>query len=113
MKYYLELNVCSVCEDEIIYTWRHEECPSDSKEYLYSEGKIRCEYCWKKLDFFDITFNCKESGNKKAKASLKKAFFYFKSLFINHEISEDFLMKIKNSFKGKEIKYNEINKYIF
>ena len=93
------------CDDDTVYRWYHNGCPSWSDEYLTNEAKIRCTYCGDKWDFFNSLFECENSQNKWAKASLKKAIYCFTLLFMNNECSNDFLNKIKTSLIEQEKKY--------
>ena len=94
------------CDDEEECTWHHSECPSSSKEYLSDQGIVRCEYCGKSWEFFEITFKCSSRNNLSLKPNLKRALYALAILEDSKKISEDFYYKIKNSLKEQWKKYN-------
>ena len=100
-------SICPVsgCDNNEIQTWHHTSCPSDSHEYISDQAIIRCDYCGKKWDFFDMKFNCNHGGNGSGKPCLTKAIYVFTCLYIENEISEDFLRRVKESLKNQDKKY--------
>ena len=97
------------CEDNSNIIWRHEGCPSGSKEYISADAIVRCDYCGTKMELLFLTFDCKSGTNYKriinGKTNLKKAINIFSSLFMGNEISADFLMKIKQGLIEQQKKY--------
>ena len=93
------------CDDETVYKWYHDGCPSSSNEYLTSEAEIRCDYCGKRWDFFNSLFQCEKSNNQWKKAELKRAMNCFTALFMAGDMTSDFLIKIKDSLIKQEKKY--------
>ena len=93
------------CDNDEIQTWHHTSCPSGSHEYISDQAIIRCDYCGKKWDFFDMKFNCNHGGDESGKPSLKKAIFVFTCLFMANDISADFLRRVKESLINQEKKY--------
>ena len=98
------------CEDNTIYRWYHDGCPSSSKEYLSWDAEIRCEYCGKKWDFFNSIFNCNRSSNSYqfGTHSLKTALNIATNMYMmkTNDMTADFLLKLKYSLIEQEKRYN-------
>ena len=93
------------CDNDEIQTWHHTSCPSGSHEYISDQAIIRCDYCGKKWDFFDMKVNCNHGGDESEKPSLKKAIFVFTCLFMANDISAEFFNRVKESLKNQARKY--------
>ena len=96
----------SGCEDEKTYYWYHASCPSWTEEYITDEAMIRCNYCGKKWEFFNSTFECTASNNEYKKSNLKRIYAVLGALEDKNDISEDFYFKIKKALKAQ---WNRLN----
>lgn len=94
------------CDDNEVYYWYHDECPSWSNEYLSDQAKIRCDYCGSKWDFFNSTFECSQRKNKFKKSNLKRVLYCIAALNMANELSLDFSFNLQQSLKEQWNKYS-------
>ena len=93
------------CDNDKVYYWYHDECPSWSNLYLSDQAKIRCDYCGEKWDFLNSFFNCSERKTKFKKSNLKRALFCIINLTMNNDLPYDFGYKLQRSLINQEKNY--------
>ena len=93
------------CDDDKIYYWYHNECPSWSDEYLTDEAEIRCTYCGRRWEFFNSTFQCSQRNNKYGRSNLKRMLYCIAALLMANNFSPDFNFKIQKSLKNQWDRY--------